>query len=101
MLQNINLKPKSSNVSSNITSNVTSNIASNDTTIAKNIVDILFVFIDGNIRNDIKMTGFTKGLILSQLPGIRNGSRNYISDMSSANIRKLLDNIQNQLKNRR
>ena len=97
MLQNINLKPKSSNVSSNITSNV----SSNDATIAKNIVDILFVFIDGNIRNDTKMTGFTKGLILSQLPGIRNGSRNYISDMSSANIRKLLDNIQNQLKNRR
>jgi len=88
MLQNINLKPKSSNVSSN------------DATIAKNIVDILFVFIDGNIRNDTKMTGFTKGLILSQLPGIRNGSRDYI-DTSTVNMKKLLDDIQNQLKNRR
>jgi len=97
MLKNINLNPKLFNVSSNIASNV----SSNDATIAKNIVDILFVFIDGNIKNDTEMTGFTKGLILSQLPGIRNGSRNYISDMSSANIRKLLDNIQNQLKNRR
>jgi len=88
MLQNINLNPKSFNVSSN------------DATIAKNIVDILFVFIDGNIRNDTKMTGFTKGLILSQLPGIRNGSRDYI-DTSTVNMKKLLDDIQNQLKNRR
>ena len=88
-LQNINIKPI-----------VTIN-QNNDAIVAKNIVDILFVFIDSNIRNDTKITGFTKGLILSQLPGIRNGSRDYINDMSSINIRKLLDDIQNQLRNRR
>lgn len=87
MLKNINFNLKASNTS-------------NDAIIAKNIVDILFVFIDENIRNDKKMTGFTKSLILSQLPGIRNGSRDYINDMSSSNIKKLLDDIQNQLKNR-
>lgn len=88
-LQNINIKPI-----------VTIN-QNNDAIVAKNIVDILFVFIDSNIRNDTKITGFTKGLILSQLPGIRNGSRDYINDMSSVNIKKLLDDIQNQLNNRR
>lgn len=88
MLQNINFNPKSSNINS-------------DDIAAKNIIDILFVFIDGNIRNDKKMTGFTKGLILSQLPGIRNGSKDYINGMSSANIKKLLNDIENQLKNRK
>lgn len=89
MLQNINIKPI-----------VTIN-QNNDAIVAKNIVDILFVFIDGNIRNDKKMTGFTKGLVLSQLPGIRNSSRDYINDIISVDIRKLLDDIQNQLKSRR
>jgi len=89
VLQNINLKPKSSNVTSN------------DAIAAKNIIDILFVFIDGNIRNDTKMTGFTKGLILSQLPGIRNGSKDYINGMNSVSIKKLLDDIENQLRNRK
>ncbi len=89
MLHNLNFNPKSSN------------IASNDATSAKNIIDILFVFIDGNIRNDTKMTGFTKGLILSQLPGIRSGSKDYINGMNSVSIKKLLDDIEMQLKNRR
>ena len=87
MLCNLNFNPKPSN--------------SNDAIAAKNIIDILFVFIDGNIRNDIKMSGFTKGLILSQLPGIRNGSRDYINGMNSVSIKKLLDDIENQLKNRK
>jgi len=89
MLQNINIKPI-----------VTIN-QNNDAIVAKNIINILFVFIDSNIRNDKKMTGFTKGLILSQLPGIRNGSRDYINDMSSFNIKNLLNDIEDQLKNRK
>ena len=89
MLQNINIKP------------IFTINQNNDAIVAKNIVDILFVFIDGNIRNDKKMTGFTKGLILSQLPGIRNGSRDYINSMNSVSIKKLLNDIEYQLKNRK
>lgn len=88
MLQNINVK---SNVSVN---------RNNDSVIAKNIIDVLFVFIDSNIRNDGEMNGFTKGLILSQLPGIRKGSKDYV-DKSSVNMKKLLDDIQNHLENRK
>ena len=88
MLQNINIKPS---ISIN---------RNNDPEVAKNIVDILFVFIDGNIRDDKNMTGFTKGLILSQLPGIKSGSINYI-DTNSLRMKKLLDDIQNQLRNRK
>lgn len=88
MLKNINLSPKLPNVTNN------------DSIIAKNVVDILFVFIDANIRTDNKMTAFTKGLILSQLPGIRNGSKEYINNMGAVKTKKLLDDIQNQLRNR-
>ncbi len=89
MLQNINIKP---NISIN---------RNNDPEIAKNIIDILFTSINENLKNDKKTNAFMKGIILSQLPGIRDGSKNFINDMSHVNIKKLLDDIQNQLRNRK
>lgn len=89
MLQNINIKP---NISIN---------RNNDPEVAKNIIDILFASINENLKNDKKMNAFMKGIISSQLPGIRDGSKNFINDMSSMNIKKLLDDIQNQLRNRK
>lgn len=88
MLQNINIK---STISIN---------QNNDSVIAKNIIDILFTSINENLKNDRKMNAFLKEMISSQLPNIRDGSKNFINDMSNVNIRKLLDDIQNQLKNR-
>lgn len=89
MLQNINIKP-------NIYIN-----RNNDPEVAKNIIDILFASINENLKNDKKMNAFMKGIISSQLPGIRDGSKNFINDMSNVNIKKLLDDIQNQLRNRK
>ncbi len=68
-----------------------------DSHIAKNIIDVLFTFIDDNIRNDKKMNAFTKSLILSQLPSIRNGSKSYVDNMSNVKIEKLLNNVQHEL----
>ena len=89
MLQNINIKP---NISIN---------RNNDPEVAKNIIDILFASINENLKNDKKMNAFMKGIISSQLPGIRDGSKNFINDMSNVNIKRLLDDIQNQLRNRK
>ncbi len=89
MLQNINIKP---NISVN---------RNNDPEIAKNIIDILFASINENLKNDRKMNLFMKSMISNSLPGIRDGSKNFINDMSSANIKKLLNDIQNQLGNRK
>lgn len=89
MLQNINIKP-------NIFIN-----KNNDPEIAKNIIDILFTSINENLKNDRKMNAFLKGIISNSLPGIRNGSKNFVNDMSDLNIKKLLNDIQNQLVNRK
>lgn len=89
MLQNINIKP------------IVSINKNNDSEIAKNIIDILFTSINENLKNDKKMNAFMKGVISSQLPGIRDGSKNFIDDMNNTNIKKLLDDIQNQLRNRK
>lgn len=88
MLQNINFNLKTSNTNS-------------DAIIAKNIIDILFASTNENLKNDKKMNAFLKGIISSQLPGVRDGSKSFINDMSSSNIKKLLDDIENQLKNRK
>lgn len=89
MLQNINIKPI-----------VTIN-QNNDSIVAKNVIDILFTSTIENLKNDKKMNAFMKGIISSQLPGIRDGSKNFINDMSNVNIKRLLDDIQNQLNNRK
>ncbi len=89
MLQNIRIQP---NVSVN---------RNNDSEIAKNIIDILFTSINENLKNDRKMNGFTKGLISSQLPNIRDGSKNFVDDMNPMNTKKLLNDIQNQLNKRK
>lgn len=89
MLQNININPKVF-ISQN-----------NDAIIAKNVIDILFTSTIENLKNDKKMNAFMKGIISSQLPGIRDGSKNFINDMSNVNIKKLLDDIQNQIRNRK
>ena len=41
-----------------------------------------------------------KGMISNALPGIRDGSKNFINDMTVVSVKKLLDDIQNQLRNR-
>ena len=92
MLQNINLKPKQ------LYTNTTLN---SDATAAKNIINILFTFVDEKTKNDKKMSRFVKGMILNTLPGIRTGSINYVDDTNSSDIKKLLDDIENQLKNRK
>lgn len=89
MIQNINIKQ---NVSVN---------RNNDAEIAKNIIDILFASINENLRNDRKMNAFTKSLISSQLPNIRDGSKNFVDDMSVLNTRKLLNDIHAQLSHRK
>ncbi len=89
MLQNIRIQP---NVSIN---------RNNDSEIAKNIIDILFASINENLKNDRKMNGFTKGLISNQLPNIRDGSKNFVDDMNLMSVRKLLNDIQNQLNKRK
>lgn len=88
MLQNINIKP---NVSIN---------RNNDSEIAKNIIDILFASINENLKNDRKMNAFMRGMISNSLPGIRDGSKNFVNDMNVVSIKRLLDDIQNQLRNR-
>lgn len=94
MLKDINLQ--NINIKSRISVN-----QNNDSIIAKNIVDILFASTNENLKNDKKMNAFMKGLIASQLPGIRDGTKNFIDDMSSSNVKKLLDDFQNQLNNRK
>jgi len=89
MLQNINIKP-------NIFLN-----RNNDVEIAKNIIDILFASTNENLKNDKKMNVFMKGMLSNSLPGIRDGSKNFVNDMNSVNIKKLLNDIQNQLNNRK
>ena len=89
MLQNINIKPS---ISIN---------RNNDSEVAKNIIDILFASINENLKNDKKMNAFMKGMISNSLPGIRDGSKNFVNDMSSVNIKKLLNDIQDQLNNRK
>jgi len=91
VLRNLNLNPKQ----------VQSNIKNNDAIAAKNIINILFTFVDEKTRDDKKMSGFVKGMILNSLPGIRNGSINYIDDANGVVIKKLLDDIENQLKSRK
>lgn len=83
MLNNLNFEFKTTNF--------------NDSKIAKSIIDVLFVFISENIKNDKKISAFTKGLILSQLPNISNGSKKYIDDMNNVSIKKLLNDIQYEL----
>lgn len=73
------------------------NFVSHDIVIAKNIINILFTFINNNIKNDKKMSGFTKSLILSQLPGIKSGSKEQLNEMNSFEIKQLLNDIQNQI----
>ena len=90
--QNINIKTSISTNSTN---------QNHDSVIAKNIIDILFNATSENLKNDKKMTLFMKKLISNQLPGIRDGSKDFINDMSSSNIKKLLDDIQNQLNSRK
>jgi len=89
MLQNINIKP-------NIVIN-----QNNDVAIAKNIIDILFASTNENLKNDKKMNAFMKGMLSNSLPGIRDGSKNFVNDMNFVNIKKLLNDIQNQLNNRK
>ncbi len=89
MLQNINIKPS---VSVN---------RNNDSEIAKNIIDILFVSIDENLKESKKINAFMKGVVSNSLPGIRNNSKDFVNDMKIIRIKKLLDDIQNQLNNRK
>lgn len=74
---------------------------SKDAQVAKNIIDLLFVNIDTNIKNDRKMTGFTKSLVLGQLPKIRDGSKDYVNDMPAFAVKVLLDSIQTELNKRK
>lgn len=89
MLQDINIK------------SVVSVDKNNDPEIAKNIIDILFASIKENLNNDKKMNLFMKSMISKSLPGIRDGSKSFINDMSSVNIKKLLNDIQTQLEKRK
>lgn len=82
-------------------SNIQCTNLSIDALIAKNIIDILFASINENLKKDRNMTAFMKGIVSSQLPGIRDGSKNFINDMNQVDIKILLDSIHNQLKNRR
>lgn len=74
---------------------------SKDVQVAKNIIDLLFINIDTNIKNDRKMNGFTKSLITGQLPKIRDGSKDYINDMPTFAVKILLDSIQSELDKRK
>lgn len=76
------------------------NIDKNDSEIVKNIIDVLFTFINNSVNNDREMSGFTKSLILEQLPKIATGSKNYTNKVNSSDIKKLLDDIQIQLNKR-
>ncbi len=74
---------------------------SKDAQVAKNIIDLLFINIDTNIKNDRKMNGFTKSLIMGQLPKIRDGSKDYVNDMPAFAVKTLLDSIQSELNKRK
>lgn len=78
-------------------SNKSTTTSSNDKVVAKNIIDILFAATEVVVKNDHEINAFTKSLTLSALPGVRNGSKNSVSKMNSLSIKKLLDDIQNQL----
>ncbi len=73
---------------------------SKDVTVAKNIIDILFITINDNIKNDPKMSGFTKSLTLGQLPKIRDGSKEHLDKMNQPKVKKLLNEIQIELNKR-
>ncbi len=88
MLKNININPS------------TSTKRSNDSIIAKNIIDILFASINENLKDDKKMNAFMKGIVSNSLPGIRDSSKNFVNDMKIVRTKKLLDDIQFQLRNR-
>jgi len=89
MLQNIKITPKVY-VNQN-----------NDSIISKNIIDILFESINENLKRDRKTNAFTKALISSQLPNIRDGSKKFVDDMNPMSTKKLLEDIQNQLNTRK
>lgn len=87
-----------SNINSNVTASIT---ATSDKEIAKNIIDILFVVVDTNIRNNKEISDFFKNIYTKSLPGVSNNAKNAIDKMNQVAIKKLLDDIQNQLKTRK
>lgn len=72
-----------------------------DSIVAKKVVDTLFAYINDCVNKDKKMNAFTRAIIVSQLPSIRDGTKEYLDEMNPAYVKNLLDTIQRDLSMRK
>lgn len=79
-------------------------LSQKDTSIACNLVDILYKHVGRSIQQDrssVKINALTRGVISGVLGRTRDGTKEYIEGMRSDDIGLLLDEMERELIKRR